>query len=207
MKRWSRVIFIAVAAAALGACVSGRPHLENVSQLQAGEVVVVGRIELVPPLAGSEQELNTATSGRFRGKAHALIAERQFDLDDLPMSAGKHSVFFEFGKYFYARLPRASQLYYSGSVVLMRSTVAGVGNAGRTVAIDHSQLKLPGRLKYTLVAGDRAVYIGTLRYHRDDYNAITKVELLNDFDQASREFAQRFGQDLKLRRLAPQAVK
>ena len=45
------------------------------------------------------------------------------------------------------------------------------------------QVFLPGKLKFKLRDGDRAVYIGTMRYHRDVYNGITKVELINEYDQ------------------------
>lgn len=196
-----RLALCLLGAAAAAGCVSGRPHLENLAELQSGEIVLVGRVELVPPLNDKEQELNTLTSDRFRGKGHAIIGEEVFDLDDLPISAGSQSVEFEFGREFYVRQPRASALVYSGSVVLMKSTQTG----RRSVEV--GQLRLPGRLKFKIASGDRAVYIGTIRYHRDEYNGITKVELIDDSARVRREFAKKYGTRLALTRLAPQRVK
>lgn len=201
--KWS----LGIAVLALTGCAGGVPHLEKISELGNDEVVLVGRIELVPPLSELEQELKTASSGRFRGKGHAIIGDKLLDLDNLPISAGKTSVFFEFGKDFFVRKERMPAYSYSGSVVLLRSTASSSGYMGRNVSIDVSQLKLPGRIKYVLAPTDRAVYLGTLRYHRDDYNAITKVEYIDEFTRVNQEFTRRFGTSVKLRRIAPMQIK
>lgn len=201
--KWSLGITILL----LAGCAGGVPHLQNISELSANEVVLVGRIELVPPLSDLEQELKTASSGRFRGKGHAIIGDKLLDLDNLPISAGKTSVLFEFGKDFFVRKERLPAYSYSGSVVLLRSTASSSGYMGRDVSIDTSQLKLPGRIRYVLAPTDRAVYLGTLRYHRDDYNAIKKVEYIDEFTRVNQEFTRRFGTSVKLRRIAPQQIK
>lgn len=201
--KWS----LGIAVLLLAGCAGGVPHLEKISELSGDEVVLVGRIELVPPLSELEQELKTASSGRFRGKGHAIIGDKLLDLDNLPISAGKTSVLFEFGKDFFVRKERMPAYSYSGSVVLLRSTASSSGYMGRDVSIDVSQLKLPGRIKYVLAPADRAVYLGTLRYHRDDYNAITKVEYIDEFTRVNQEFTRRFGTSVKLRRIAPQQIK
>ncbi|OGI47340.1 MAG: hypothetical protein A2151_09330 [Candidatus Muproteobacteria bacterium RBG_16_65_34] len=209
MNRANRttVFLLLASVAALAGCAGGRPALENISELAADEVVLVGRVELVPPIKEFEQELNTATSGRFRGRGHAIVAEEIYDLDALPMSAGTTSVFFEFDKDFYIRQPRAPTLYYSGAVVLMRSTATTSGYMGRNVSIDHAQLKLPGGVKFNIGPKDKAVYIGTLRYHRDAYNAVTKVEIVDDYAGANQRFTKKFGSRVSLRPVALQRAK
>lgn len=189
-----------------GTMYSGKPHLNAASDLQANEVVLVGRIELVPPLSVEEQELKTVTSDRFQGRASSLFSERAFDLNNLPMTASTHAILLDMGTEFYARQPKSNEIIYSGSVVLMRSAAHYGGYMGRNVTIDHRQLNLPGGIKYILKPDDRAVYIGTIRYYRDDYNAITKVELINDSKRVNEEFVARFGSGLKLRYVKPEMM-
>jgi hypothetical protein len=95
-------------------------------------------------------------------------------------------------------------LIYSGSIILTQSALVG---HGRRASVDVERLILPGGLKYEIQASDRAIYIGTFRYHRDDYNAITKVDLVNEFDKANQAFTERFGNVVKLRRVKPSLVK
>jgi hypothetical protein len=68
-------------------------------------------------------------------------------------------------------------------------------------------IQLPGRIEYLVNAYDRAIYLGTIRYHRDGYNGITKVDSIDDVERANREYVKRFGEQIRLRRAVPQAVK
>ena len=47
---------------------------------------------------------------------------------------------------------------------------------------------------------DQAVYIGTLRYHRDEFFTTKKVEVLDRFAQANTAFTEKFGRDVTLRK-------
>ena len=78
---------------------------------------------------------------------------------------------------------------------------------GRRASVDMERLILPGGLKYDIRDSDKAIYIGTIRYYRDDYNAITKIDFLNDFEKANQAFIDRFGNGVKLRQLRPSAIK
>ncbi|MDH5649025.1 MAG: hypothetical protein OEY67_05150 [Gammaproteobacteria bacterium] len=191
MKKVTTTVWTMVTVFLLAGCVGGKPHLENINELMPDEVILVGRIELVPPLEKVEQELNTIGSGRFQGKVHMLVSEQQFDLDKLPMSAGSHTLFVNFDQDFYIRQPRVKNLHYSGSVVLMESTQ-------RFGGVDAAQMKLPGGLSYTIPANQKAVYIGTVRYYRDDYNAITKIRFVDDYKTANKSFIKKFGKKYKL---------
>jgi hypothetical protein len=56
-----------------------------------------------------------------------------------------------------------------------------------------SRARFPGGLKVALKPGDRAVYIGTLRYHRDEFFEITKVSIVDEYGAAQAEFRKKFG--------------
>jgi hypothetical protein len=58
----------------------------------------------------------------------------------------------------------------------------------------------PGGLHVAVKPGDRGVYIGTLRYHRDEFFEITRVTVVDDYREASAEFAGKFGRGAALRK-------
>lgn len=194
VSRW-RLLGLAASVALTGCVIigSGKPHLESASELGTDEVVLVGRIELIPPLKNFEQELHELGSDRrSRGKGFAVFTEQ---LSEPVVFGGRHMVLFEFGKDFYVRQRRVPLMYYRGTMVEMKRT-------GR----EASYMDLPGLLKYPLQPGDGAVYVGTIRLYRDDYNEAKKIEIIDDYDRANRDFTKKFGQRLKLRRVVPQKI-
>lgn len=206
MSRLPHKTLTVVVAATLSLCsyVAFSKTLKSIKSLDEDEVVLVGRIELVPPLEEFEQNLKTIGSKRYKNAAMFVIGERPVDVQNPGLRDGKYADGVTFGEDFYLRRKRNDTLIYSGSIILTQSSMVG---HGRRASVDVERLILPGGLKYQIQASDKAVYIGTFRYHRDDYNAITKVDLLNEFDKANKTFAERFGNGVKLRRVKPSLVK
>lgn len=196
--------FAVVATLSLCSYVAFSKTLKSMKSLDEDEVVLVGRIELVPPLEEFEQNLKTIGSKRYKNSAMFVIGERPVDVQNPGLRDGKYADGVTFGEDFYLRRKRNDTLIYSGSIILTQSSLRG---HGRRATVDVDRLILPGGLKYEIQAADRAVYIGTLRYHRDDYNAITKFDLLNEFDKANRTFTERFGNGAKLRHVKPSLMK
>jgi hypothetical protein len=191
---------------ACGSMHSGRPMMQSAAELQKDEIAVVGLIELVPPLTAEEQDLQTATSDRFAGKAVVVLAEKRLDLNDLPISAGNDSVMADLGKVFFARMSKHGEYVYSGSFILTRSSATTSGYMGKDVTIHRGQLNLPGGLMYDVKPGDRAIYIGSFRYHRNKNNAIVKIEHIDDYKRVNAEFVAKFGRGFKLTDVKPKKV-
>ncbi|WP_205959719.1 hypothetical protein [Ramlibacter humi] len=51
--------------------------------------------------------------------------------------------------------------------------------------VRQERLVFPGGLYFDVPAGARAVYVGTVRYHRNDFNRITRVEVIDERDDVS----------------------
>ncbi len=206
MSRLSHKTLAFVIAATLSLCsyVALSKPLKSIKSLGEDEVVLVGRIELVPPLEEFEQNLKTLGSKRYKNAAMFVIGERPVDVQNPRLRDGKFADGVKFGEDFYLRRKHNDTLIYSGSIILTQSSLVG---HGRRASVDVERLILPGGLEYAIQASDKAIYIGTFRYHRDDYNAITKVDLLNEFDKANKAFTERFGNKVKLRRVKPSLVK
>lgn len=198
------VAFVVAATLSLCSYVAFGKILKNIKSLDKDEVVLVGRIELVPPLEEFEQNLKTLGSKRYKNAAMFVIGERVVDVQNPGLRDGKYADGVKLGEDFYLRRKRGDTLIYSGSIILTQSALVG---HGRRASVDMERLILPGGLEYAIQASDKAVYIGTLRYHRDDYNAITKVDLVDEFDKANKAFIKEHGTSVKLRRVKPSLVK
>lgn len=167
------------------------------SGVPAGDVLIVGRIEVVPPLDAREQVLMRQAE-QLRGKAHAMLSDEWISLEKPGFAEFSKGVVVEIGEDFYVPQRRTPEILYSGAFIVMNSTA----RSPRRV-----DMILPGRIKFRIGAADRAVYIGTIRYHRDAYNGITKLDFIDDFERAKREYVKRFGGEVELRPALPHPVR
>ncbi|MCK7580777.1 MAG: hypothetical protein MZV65_37510 [Chromatiales bacterium] len=154
------------------------------------------------------------SSGRaaasFKNKAYILMDKESYDLNRIPvMAANKATGVVTLGKTFFLPVNRGQSLQYSGGVIVINdealfrgNTVGGVFGIWNLVSTDH--FRLPGGLKAAYGKSDRAVYIGTLQYYRDDFNAITRVTIKDEYAQANAEFKSRYSPQFPLKRITPE---
>jgi len=62
------------------------------------------------------------------------------------------------------------------------------------------EIILPAGFKINIKAKYKAVYTGKIRYIRDDFNSITRVEFKDDYKKSLKEFRKKFGKKYKLRK-------
>jgi hypothetical protein len=65
----------------------------------------------------------------------------------------------------------------------------------------------PGGLRVALKPGDKAVYIGTVRYQRDEFWNFKKISIVDDYERANAEFRKQFGARTALRKALLTPVK
>lgn len=58
----------------------------------------------------------------------------------------------------------------------------------------------PGGLRVDIEPGDRAVYVGTVRYYRNEFMETQRVEVVDAYADEAKEFARRFGGDVRLQK-------
>ncbi len=193
---WKHVrLWLGLAAALAYPCVPAK-QLDDIKQLGNGEIAVVGRIELAPPLEADEQTLKTIGSKRYRGMVSVFIGDKLLDLDDIRLGFGKYADNVKLGEEFFIVRARQNPLIYSGGLILTSSDRGGP-----------EYWRLPGGLKLNYRESDKAIYIGTIRYHRDEFNGIKKVEILAEYDAVKKKFAGRFGNAVPLRYSRPLVIK
>lgn len=152
----------------------------------ADEVVLVGKIELVPPLLKSELPL-------YGGATTATLV-----LDDRP-------------RRFDGRLS-ASDLSGRlesplGSVFMLRRQRAPFFiRVGYFLNMEHKRAYLPGGFEVQVRPDDRAVYIGTIRYRRDEFLNILSVSVEDEHKATEARFKEKFGARRSLRKVLARAV-
>lgn len=181
----------------LGACAGvAREPVKNLSELGSNETVVVGRVELVPPLRKEEQKIKGITAGDFENKIFMIIDEKNRVLTQEPVIAdfdGRIEAIL--GKNFFVRSKSKPFFIVAGMLYLELG--------GREM----NRAYFPGGLKASLKPGDKAVYIGTLQYHRNEFFEVTKVVVVDDYDRASAEFRKELGAKYPMRKALLTPVK
>ena len=147
--------------------------LPETTALDAGanEVVVIGKIELVPPLDPKFEQRshwNVVGEKRLLGRIWMSTGAeyRPITTSQLEGSEFQRSLEAQWGVPFMVKTAR-QRTYLNGGVTHLD-------------VLRQERLWFPGGLYFEVPAGARAVYVGTLRYHRNDFNAITRVEVLDE---------------------------
>ncbi len=185
-----RVGLAAACLTLLGACAGpARQDVDSLSEVGAGETLVVGRIELVPPLRKDEQKIKALNSGTYENRIFLLADVQYRVLVSEPVLADYNGrIEATLGKNFFVRSDR-KPFFILGGVLFL-----DIGGS------ELNKAYFPGGLKVPIQPGDRAVYIGTLKYHRNEFFEITKVAIEDDYERANAEFKKKFGTKNSLRK-------
>lgn len=200
-RKFRRLAAVAGIGLLLGGCVPQLPELKSLNELQPNEILLVGKVELIPKLEAVEQQnLKGIGTGKFQNRIGlAFSATKPKYKDDTTGTTYKqidNYITAEPGKTFFVRYPKGQPILYLGGEIYLEAGSAGMDD-----------IKIPGGLKYVPSRKAKAVYIGTIRYYRDDYNAITKVRLLNQISQARRDLRKKFGRSMPMKAVKPTTFK
>lgn len=174
----------------------------RLSEVGSDSVVVVGRLDLQPPLRPNEQQLKVGTFDPL-GAADTM-RDRGFlwfgRAADTPAEKGDFVMNPRLGELYFLRVPKNTPHMLGGYIMaqyVMRMT------SPRSMAVDDARIEIPGGVRYDIRPGDRAIYVGTLVLHRDEFNEVTKAVIVDDYAAAAAAFRQRFGQGTELRKAIP----
>ncbi len=186
MRTGACVLLLALALA--GCAPAARAPVDSEQGLGSGETIVMGRVELVPPLQKGEQRLHGIGTGAYENRMLLLTGERDRALPADPAIADyADRIEATLGNHFFVR-SRSEPFYILGGILFL-DVGSGVNRA-----------RFPGGLRVEVKQGDRAVYIGTLRYHRNEFFDITRVTVVDEYGAAEAEFRKKFGSGVKLRK-------
>ena len=189
-------LVLAASLAAAG-CVTVSEGVDAWGDVGTDSVLVVGKIEIVPPVKPEEQTYRAGvdvmnTKRHYIGRALLFMSDEpryQERTGDALNPALEQTYFL--------KLPRSRRFMVKGSVTM--ALVARAVTARQSV-IDHTELLFPGPIEFDIRPDDRAIYVGTLRLHRDEFHEVTQAEIFDQFPTAYVEFTKKFGAGLPLRK-------
>jgi hypothetical protein len=180
----TRASLLAAALALAGCVPSALAPVSSTDGVGRGETILVGRVELVPPLQKGEQRLTAIGTGSYQNVMLLLTGERDRPLPADPKIADyADRIEAPLGSHFFVRT-RSAPFYIQGGIVLLDSAM--------------SRARFPGGIRVALKEGDRAVYIGTLRYHRNEFFDITDMQVVDEYAAANAEYVKKFGNGIPL---------
>jgi len=165
-------------------------QVESLMNVAPEKAVLVGRIELQPPLKESEQTLRTAGSGEYRNAFILYAGDRLKDFNAKPPDTFDGSFMTDLDREFFIKVDKGRTLYISGGMF-------------------YSVYDPPYRIESHVVSSpfqveikpeDDAVYIGTIQFVRDDRNTVTSILIRDDYRWADDKYKARFGTGKTLRK-------
>jgi hypothetical protein len=193
MRRHSYVVSLLLLGTLSGCVSAARAPVGSFADLGRGETIVVGRVELVPALRKGEQRIKVANAGNFENKLFLFTDEHEKTLSQEPTAADYAGrIEATIGETFFVRSSN-KRFYIRGGMVYL---YLDFGRRGGT----QDEAYFPGGLTVPVRAEDKAIYIGTLQYHRNEFWEITKVIVVDDYERANAEFKKKFGSKYPLRK-------
>ena len=176
----------------------GIKPINNAADLKSDEILIVGKIRLVPKFDPTEQSLPTMMINRelVEEKLFLAIDDELKPIEGYASYSGLRKVAsVPFNKTFMVAAKRTDPMIFSGAFFIVGS---GQGP---------DNYYLPGGLKLNYSKKDKAIYIGTIEFHRNDYDEITKVKLIDEYTQANKVFTKIHGKKLSLKKIKTTTVK
>jgi len=188
---------VALAALLMAACAPApRAPLASLDALGRDEVVLVGKVELVPPLRKGEQKIRGMVVGKIENTMHLMMDEKLRPMPEDPRIADfAGRIEAPIGETFFVR-GKAAPSYLLGGLLFL-----DIGGSSQQRAI------FPGGFQVGAKPGDRAIYIGTLRYQRDEFWEVQRVTVVDEYAKANAEYEAKFGKAQPLRKALMARVK
>lgn len=174
------------------------PDASDEAHSGGDRVLLIGRIEIVPPVGAAEQKIRGARIGPDPYHQRAILF----------LAASPSTEREESGNYINPRLgdwfgfwvPH-QQRHITDAYVVMDYQPLVTGRRRMRVAM--SQILLPAPLSLDIQSQDAAVYIGSWRVWRDDFNSVTRIQANLELGEARAAARRLAGRDIPTRAAIP----
>jgi len=186
-----RFACIALAFCSLFACATvPASQVTDLKEVPQEMTVLVGKIEMHPPLQPAEQHLSTDRGEELKNSFVLYCGDAAQDFKKNKPVGFEGSFLVTLEQEFFIKVNKDRTVYIPGGSFY-------------TVYEPPFQVELvtlSSLFKVELRPDDEAVYIGTIQYYRDDRNELQSVTIRDDYQWADAEFKERFGMDKTLRK-------
>lgn len=160
------------------------------ASVATNEVIIVGTIELTPGLVKDEQKLDAEGVIDLFGAGDMNKNRALIQLNSAADAGGTAEYINPVLGESFAFVVPADLKYVVEAYVVTEFTKHGYTG----------KIHLPVDFKLDIQPSDKAIYIGHIRYERDDFNSIIRVELKDDYVTAEKTFRKGHGSKYKLRK-------
>jgi hypothetical protein len=182
----TKCIIILAALLAAG-CVSTREYGGEITRVGKNKIVLVGRIELIPPLEKAEQKLSGIGGESYRNALMFALGTKILTSDDINLEHLGDFVKVYLGQDFFIEQKYQKKIYISCPVL--------IADAGL-----NRYMYFPGVLTVEIPEDSDVVYIGTIRYYRDIYSAITKIDIIDNYAEAQTKLQEKYKKSVEMGR-------
>jgi hypothetical protein len=171
-------------------CVSSKEFTGDLKSI-GNDLVIVGSFELVPPLKEGEQYFVATTPNveALKNDMYFVVDQEICQDGGLNLSNAGRYANIELGEAFCIRQKAGDRIFISGIFMFWEQK--------RT----HMEyLSFPGPFEFQVPAGARFIYVGNIRFHRDIYNAITKIEIADEYEKAKSGLEKKFGWKIEMQK-------
>jgi len=154
------------------------------------KAIIVGRVELHPPLQEGEQTLKSSRGEDLRNVFILYGGERLRDFTKSRPATFEGSYSTTLEKEFFIKAGKGSTFFVSGGTFYTEYDLP--------YHITYHTFSSP--LQVEVMPDDEAVYIGTIQYYRDENNNLKDVMIRDDYQWADSQFKERFGTSKTLRK-------
>lgn len=187
-----------VSALLLTGCGTLYKDANSLSEVTPDTVILVGKIEMLPKVEVKEEDIQLGTFDPFNVKE--MYRNRAIlHLSDKATATEPTNEAFNprLDQTYFFRVPKDKRYLVYGSVF----TYYKVAVINKYQTESHTnEIVIPTPIEFDIKATDKAIYVGTWRYHRDEFNGVTKAEILDQYAAALAEFRKKFGADAALRK-------
>ncbi|WP_232314511.1 hypothetical protein [Grimontia marina] len=153
------------------------------SQIKDDEVMVLGKISIIPAVIGQDLKQETDTFEPFADERALLW------LSAVAGETGERlGLLADWDDAFYFAVPRQTMRLLD----LERSFE-------EDDELVYIPLPLPEIMKFLIRADDKAIYIGNLRLYIDEFDQIVALEVVDEYEAAQKAFQRRFGTTIRPR--------
>lgn len=185
------------------ACATAK-SVSSVKSLGKNDVLLVGKVILEPPLSKDEMKtpysLPLLTMYGKSGEINIYFQDKLTPLNNLEvgMKESLNSISSEFNKTFFVKMDKKPHYYlYYGYIIMGIDT---------DLPNDYIFHYLPLGMKININDQDKAIYIGTIKYTRDEFFRITKLEVIDEYDTVVKEYQAKYGATLPLKKSLIQPI-
>lgn len=188
------ILFLLLIAFVMTSCagLSSRPKARSASDLGQNQTIIVGKIVFDPPLTPESQDLNFGYDA-FRYQIYMICGTKLREIVNeaaLPGSGDLNGSIEAVQDETFYTINRNVPIYMIAGIFYKGIYVQSCGYQCTRVLYD--PVGLPASFYIDIKPADKAVYIGTIKYTRDNFWNVTRIQILDEYDKELPAFRIKF---------------